>query len=59
MLIIAPDDTCGVKTLTRDQEALKKLYTKGIRDASHRGIYNNRSPPLFRDTDKAAGFMFF
>lgn len=33
VLIIAPDDTCGVKTLTRDQEALKKLYTKGIRDA--------------------------
>ena len=33
MLIIAPDDTCGVKTLTRDQEALKKLYTKGLHDA--------------------------
>lgn len=33
VLIIAPDDTCGVKTLTRDQEALKKLYSKGIRDA--------------------------
>lgn len=33
MLIIAPDDTCGVKTLTRDQEALKKLYAKGLHDA--------------------------
>ena len=33
VLIIAPDDTCGVKTLTRDQEALKKLYTKGLHDA--------------------------
>ena len=32
-LIIAPDDTCGVKTLTRDQEALKKLYAKGLHDA--------------------------
>ena len=32
-MIIAPDDTCGVKTLTRDQEALKKLYTKGLHDA--------------------------
>ena len=32
-LIIAPDDTCGVKTLTRDQEALKKLYAKGMKDA--------------------------
>ena len=33
VLIIAPDDTCGVKTLTRDQEALKRLYTKGLHDA--------------------------
>ena len=33
VLIIAPDDTCGVKTLTRDQEALKKLYEKGLHDA--------------------------
>ena len=33
VLIIAPDDTCGVKTLTRDQEALKKLYGKGLHDA--------------------------
>ena len=33
VLIIAPDDTCGVKTLTRDQEALKKLYQKGLHDA--------------------------
>ena len=33
VLIIAPDDTCGVKTLTRDQEALKKLYSKGMKDA--------------------------
>lgn len=33
VLIIAPDDTCGVKTLTRNQNALKKLYVKGIEDA--------------------------
>ena len=33
VLIIAPDDTCGVKTLTRDQKALKKLYSKGMKDA--------------------------
>lgn len=33
VLIIAPDDTCGVKTLTRDPNALKKLYAKGIKDA--------------------------
>ena len=40
MLIIAPDDTCGVKTLTRDQEALKKLYSKGIRDAQAIEAFN-------------------
>lgn len=33
LLIIAPDDTCGVKTLTRDQDALKRLYAKGMKDA--------------------------
>ncbi len=31
--IIAPDDTCGVDTLTRDREALKCFYTKGYKDA--------------------------
>ena len=33
VLIIAPDDVCGVKTLTRDPEALNKLYSKGLHDA--------------------------
>ena len=32
-LIIAPDDTCGVDTLTKNRGALKKLYEKGYRDA--------------------------
>lgn len=32
-LIVAPDDTCGVDTLTKDREALKRLYEKGYRDA--------------------------
>lgn len=32
LLIIAPDETCGVDTLTRDREALKRLYEKGFRD---------------------------
>ena len=31
-LIVAPDDTCGVSTLTRDPEPLKQLYQKGLRD---------------------------
>lgn len=32
-LIIAPDDTCGVDTLTKNREALKQFYEKGYRDA--------------------------
>ncbi len=33
VLIIAPDDTCGVDTLKKDAEALKRLYEKGYNDA--------------------------
>ena len=33
VLNIAPDDTCGVDTLKRDKEALKRLYQKGSNDA--------------------------
>lgn len=33
VLIIAPDDTCGVDTLRRDKNALHKLYEKGYHDA--------------------------
>lgn len=32
-LIISPDDTCGVDTLTRDQKALMQFYKKGYQDA--------------------------
>ena len=32
VLIVAPDDTCGVSTLTRDPEALHALYSKGYED---------------------------
>ena len=31
-IIISPDDTCGVSTLTKDKESLKKLYEKGYAD---------------------------
>lgn len=31
-LIVAPDDTCGVDTLQRDKEALRRLYEKGYAD---------------------------
>ncbi|MGN1183081.1 MAG: DUF6363 domain-containing protein [Faecalibacillus sp.] len=33
ILIIAPDDTCGVDTLTKDKKALTLLYAKGYQDA--------------------------
>lgn len=32
-LIIAPDNTCGVNTLTKNSEALNRLYEKGYKDA--------------------------
>ena len=33
VLILAPDDTCGVDTLTKEKEPLDKLYQKGLKDA--------------------------
>ena len=32
-LIVAPDDTCGVDTLTRDRPSLMRFYHKGYQDA--------------------------
>lgn len=32
LLIVAPDDTCGMDTLTRSQEAMKRFYKKGVQD---------------------------
>lgn len=32
LLIVAPDDTCGVSTLTKDREKLLALYEKGYQD---------------------------
>lgn len=34
VLIVAPDDTCGVSTLTRDAEKLDRLYRKGVADGT-------------------------
>lgn len=39
LLILAPDDTCGVHTLCRDAKAMKELYAKGFADA-------DRIPPF-------------
>ena len=33
VLIIAPEDTCGVDTLTKDKQALHRLYEIGYADA--------------------------
>ena len=32
--IIAPDDTCGLDTLTRKPQAMKEFYEKGLYDSS-------------------------
>ena len=32
LLIVAPDDTCGMDTLTRNPEAMKRFYEKGFQD---------------------------
>lgn len=32
VLIIAPDDTCGVDTLKKDKKSLQQLYDKGYSD---------------------------
>lgn len=32
-LIVAPDDICGLKTLSKDKDALERFYQKGLRDA--------------------------
>ncbi len=32
-LILSPDDTCGVSTLSRDAEDMRRLYDKGYQDA--------------------------
>lgn len=33
LLIIAPDSTCGVRTLSRDVDAMEQLHQKGYQDA--------------------------
>ncbi len=33
LLIVAPDDTCGLSTLSRSLDSLKQMYAKGLRDA--------------------------
>ncbi len=48
LLIVSPDDTCGVDTLHKDKESLDKLYQKGLCDGQKiknflqtKGIYES------------------
>lgn len=34
VLIVAPDDTCGIDTLTRDKEKMHRFYEKGYADGA-------------------------
>lgn len=43
VLIIAPDDTCGVDTLTRNKSALKRFYEKGYQDAKAINAFINKT----------------
>ncbi len=43
-LIIAPDDTCGVTTLTRDPDALRTFYRKGYDDGIKIAMFLAKAP---------------
>lgn len=43
VLIVSLDDTCGVDTLTKDRDALKRFYEKGYRDAQTLPAFFGRS----------------
>lgn len=38
-LILSPDDTCGIDTLKRDKEGMRKLYEKGLKDAEKIAVF--------------------
>ncbi len=39
LLIIAPDDICGMDTLTRDKKAMDRFYKKGVQDGGAIFLY--------------------
>lgn len=39
LLIIAPDDICGMDTLTRDKKAMDRFYKKGLQDGGAISLY--------------------
>lgn len=42
VLLVAPDDCCGVSTLTKDKDAFLKLYQKGYEDGEAISKFLNR-----------------
>lgn len=42
LCIVAPEDTCGVDTLTKDREASRRLYEKGYADGEKIPAFLNR-----------------
>lgn len=44
-IIIAPDDTCGVDTLTRNPPAMRHLYEKGRQDGKRIKTFLDRAVP--------------
>ena len=44
VLIVAPDDTCGVDTLTKDKVSLEQLYRKGYQDGEKISSYFGQTP---------------
>ena len=39
LLIVAPDDTCGVTTLKRKPKNMARLYEKGYRDGGKIAVF--------------------
>ena len=39
LLIVAPDDTCGMDTLTRNPEIMERFYKKGVHDGNRIALF--------------------
>ncbi len=46
VLIVSPNDTCGVDTLKRDKESLNRLYEKGYKDGQKIAEFIQRTAKL-------------
>ena len=43
LLIVAPDDICGLSTLSKSHEKLQKMYDKGMKDAEKIAAFIGRA----------------